>query len=556
MNSVYVLLAFLGFTALGYLSLVRILYKHELGEQPFTFSALRTSLRSENILTLVARSIFLYTLPTVSFLLFWGWGPALLWLVASHFLIDTPSNFIASKMTREVDVAGHFADFDSAHGILRSALMQLMLIFLTTQIVVLLANLIDQQTGLLFALFGVLISTHLLRSAGGAVDAVVKLLASVGLLILGLILAQTMGIAVFGTWSPLPENIPWLRFDNRSILALLLLIGATQLGRTGSLQQGLMNLVGGVIVGLIVLCVAHLVLQQPVLDAPILSAEQRDANLPIFATVFLFISVAMLTLLLRITNFGNLSNSNHEQPVHQEVIAQQTLSFLGLTLAVVLMLWIATASGIGAWNTHYIAWPETVTLQSHFSLAVRSLTAATGASLGTGAGGTSLLMAGICLFCAAALIYVNTALSEQTTLAEQMHEEEKTLFTYILSRKNTHGLIIFMLCMWFLNYGMEVHLWIVNMAVCWLLCCDTLLDYASELEEGVLQDHFRRLFSLGLFAVGVLQLIFIAISALLQDQIVLSSTAAGILILAAYMCLKNALACVRGLQIKSESKLF
>ncbi len=556
MNSVYVLLAFLGFTALGYLSLVRILYKHELGDRPFTFSELRTSLRSENILTLVARSIFLYTLPTVSFLLFWGWGPALLWLITSHFLIDTPSNFIASKMTREVDVAGHFTDFDSARGILRSALMQLMLIFLTTQIVVLLANLIDQQTGLLFALFGVLISIHLLRSAGGAVDAVVKLLASVGLLILGLILAQTMGIAVFGTWSPLPENIPWLRFDNRSILALLLLIGATHLGRTGSLQQGLMNLVGGVIVGLIVLCVAHLVLQQPVLDAPILSAEHRDANLPIFATVFLFVSVAMLTLLLRITNFGNLSNSNNEQPVHHEIIAQQTLSFLGLSLAVVLMLWIATASGIGAWNTHYIAWPETVTLQSHFSLAVRSLTAATGASLGTGAGGTSLLMAGICLFAAAALIYVNTALSEQTTLAEQMHEEEKTLFTYILSRKNTHGLVIFMLSMWFLNHGMGVHLWLVTMAVCWLLCCDTLLDYASELEEGVLQEHFRRLFSLGLFTLGVMQLFFVAISALLQDQIVLSSAAAGILVLAAYMCLKNALACVRGLQIKSESKLF
>lgn len=562
MNSFYVLLAFSGFAVLGYLSLVRLLYKHEIAGKRSAFSAGRGRLCSASALASLARSALFISLPSIGFLLFWGWAPALLWLVVAHLLIDTPANFIAVKMFRDVDVTSHFTDYGSVLGLLRAVILQGILVMVAALILTLMANFIDQQTGLFFSLAGALISVHLVRSATGRFDALIKLVVAIGLLSLSLTLAKTMGVAVFGNFSLLPEQAPWLRFDNRSLLVMLLLAGTVPLSKTGSLQRGLMTVVGTLLLVLLGFLLFQIVWQQPLLDAPALldatslKGDDHDQTLPLFVSIFLFLPPTMLLLLMRLNDHDAQTNANLEKPEDSELIEQQKLSLVSLVLGLSILLWLATASGIGAWNTHFTHWPNEVTTQAHFALVMRTFTTIISAyDLADGVLGRLLEM-GICLLGITCLLYFINAARHQAKQAQSTNQEMPSLPVRSIGSNSGLYLAICAASMWLLFNGMNVYFWVWLMSLCWLLSSDVLLEYASYLEGATLADNIRRVFSLSLFLLGGLQLLWSGGLAMLDGRNGFAFASLFTLLMAMVLCGKSAAKCVRGVQSKPDTKLF
>jgi len=86
-SSLIAFLAALGFIAFGYVSMLRLLSKQSFGA--VGLKSVFNGIKSNQALSNLGSSAFFVSLPATSLLLFWGWGPALIWLVIFHLFIES-----------------------------------------------------------------------------------------------------------------------------------------------------------------------------------------------------------------------------------------------------------------------------------------------------------------------------------------------------------------------------------------------------------------------------------------------------------------------------------
>ena len=162
LNSLTVFLAALGFALFGYLSLVRLISKNKFADANFKqfLSAVKTS----DLLSNLGSSAFFVSLPATSLLLFWGWGPALLWLIIFHLIVETICHLQFSLQSANLSVADHLLRSEKPlTAAIEQGLIQAFFLLSMGLVTALLATLIDRQSGLLFAILFLLPARALLR---------------------------------------------------------------------------------------------------------------------------------------------------------------------------------------------------------------------------------------------------------------------------------------------------------------------------------------------------------------------------------------------------------
>ena len=150
-SSLIAFLAALGFVVFGYLSMIRMLSK-----QSFKRVGLKhfiDGITTAQFLGNLGSSAFFISLPATSLLLFWGWGPALLWLVIFHLFIESVCHLQYSSQKSDASIADHLLRAKNAKlGFIEQGLIQAFFLLSMGVVTALLATLIDRQSGLLFAL--------------------------------------------------------------------------------------------------------------------------------------------------------------------------------------------------------------------------------------------------------------------------------------------------------------------------------------------------------------------------------------------------------------------
>ena len=115
-------------------------------------------------------------------------------------------------------------------------------------------------------------------------------------------------------------------------------------------------------------------------------------SLPSFAMVSLILFWTLGGLLLRLSH--ERDNSNSQGDISSRFGRLQWEGTLQLLFSLVLLLSLAAAVGIGAWNSHYIGSPLDQDLIKHFDLAISSISALLDPSEQTGTLVNTLLLVG------------------------------------------------------------------------------------------------------------------------------------------------------------------
>ena len=87
-NSAHLILGVIAFVLFGYVSVLRIITQQYFPHSSYSI-ALKSLFSDTRLLANVGSSALFVSLPATSLLLFWGWAPALLWLLIAHLLIDS-----------------------------------------------------------------------------------------------------------------------------------------------------------------------------------------------------------------------------------------------------------------------------------------------------------------------------------------------------------------------------------------------------------------------------------------------------------------------------------
>lgn len=549
MNSFYILAAFAGFIVLGYATVVRLLHKYQFSD---TNDQVKPALK--DILFHTGNGALFVALSTLGILLFWGWGPALLWLVAAHLLIETPANLITVQIVQEVDLADHFADSSSLKPAIRTFMLQAILCIVTAFVLSLLARLLDQQSGLVFSIAGIMIGLSVLRANMSRQKMVLLTFSVTALLLVCLALARSMGISFFGNFTPFSEPYDWLRFDNLTLICLGLLIFCIWLCRSAPLRRKTTSLSGLFILTFAVIVCATLIWQQPLLDAPTLSSEQRNDSLPNLTITFFFVTALFLSILIRLTNPSTTSKSVPQ--TRSLWLSIQSASLLSVIVCLASLLWLATANGLGAWNTHFIDWPINAALDTQFTLLLRSIEAL-GEQFGLEAGITRILWQ--TAFCVVALSMICNLLLTLLTLSmraqEQLSVDKSVIGMISANLWLKYGAILFV-ALWMLDHSIGVYKWIWLGSLCWVLVSDVLLEYASELEESSLAEQIIRAFAVALFGFGVVQLLILGLQSILNSHTLYAVSLFCSLGLGLLFAGKSCLMCIQGLKRREQTPLF
>ena len=128
------------------------------------------------------------------------------------------------------------------------------------------------------------------------------------LLALGLAFSDQMGFSVYGDWAPFGDSVSWLRFNNPTIIALVLTVAVFQLEKDSGFKTDLSSFAGMIIVLLVLAMFAQLIWSQPIIDAPMNSTQVASESLPEFIFVSLFIFAGFAALLIGLLNEENNLN--------------------------------------------------------------------------------------------------------------------------------------------------------------------------------------------------------------------------------------------------------
>jgi len=526
LSSFIIFLAFLAFLAFGYLSVLRLLVKREFDS--LSLNVVLASIKDPRMLTSLGSSAFFVSMPATSLLLFWGWGPAILWLIAFHLLIE--SLFHLQYTTTEQDHSLSELLVRSASPkvtLLESILVQGFFILLMATVVSLLATLVDRQSGLLFALVALFPAQQLLRSVNASVPFSIRLISSAVVITIGLLLAHKLGFGIYGSWQMLGDNISWLRINNVTLIAGVLIISSFLLANRNQFQQDVATLSGGFIVVLIIIMEVRLGLLRPILDAPlnaIQSASTEDANtIPTFISLCLFSFAGLGALLIRLLNDEtNYADAKTSAACFGRL---QIESFVQLLFLIILVLSLASALGIGAWKTHYTTWAIDADFVDHLNLSITSILQLVHSSVKTGTFAHTIIMVGMCI---AGTSFLMMCVS-RFKITRHNKADDKSLLDVIVSNKVPQAIIIFILCCYFIENGITISVWLTVGIFSWALIVHLILAITQDMQEQTTARLIYGGVSLCLIVLGSAQVVWLAVRWISNQSYLLAGVAIAVL---------------------------
>ncbi len=519
------LIAFLGslaFVAFGYLSLLRLLSKQSLGQ--VSFKQYLNGITTSQFLSNLGSSAFFVSLPATSLLLFWGWGPALLWLLIFHLFVESIGQLQYSSQSTSQNGRGRsnsIADYllraeNSKLAIVEQGLIQAFFLLSMSVVTALLATLIDRQSGLLFALLFLLPARTLLRHPSSALPLAARIFGALVLLAVGLAFSNQLGFSIYGDWAPFGETVSWLRFNNPTVIAAVLTVAVFRLEKDAGFKKDLSSFAGLIIVLLVIAMAAQMLLSQPGLDAPINHAQANDQGLPSFISISLIIFAGFSALLIRLLNEEESQvEPTKAKPVQAEPVQAESGveqfsrlqggSFVHLIFMILLVLSLASALGIGAWKTHYVNWGESINILDHLNLAITSTLHLISTQTESGTLMNTILLAALCF--AGFSFMLNCAV--QLTVEES---NTQNIYSLVVESKILQAIAIFVSASYFISNGISIDIWLIIGILGWILAAHLMLGMSLKQAKTGKQNSVFSLASGVLIVLGLLQTIIISLN--------------------------------------------
>lgn len=543
-NSLTVFLAFLAFLAFGYLSLVRLMYK-----QSFTDAALFkffSGINTPQLLRNLGSSAFFMSLPATSLLLFWGWGPALLWLIIFHLLVESLFHLQYSASAADKSIADYLLrSQNSLSAMIEQGLIQAFFLLSMAMITALMATLVDRQSGLLFALLFLLPARGLMRHSSTALPLLLKLLGGLALIGVGLAFSDQLGFSIYGDWAPFGDKVPWLRFNNPTMIAAVLVTAVFQLEKNTGFKNDLSTFAGVIIVALLLAMAIRLLWLDPLLDAPLNATQVSNTDLPAFISLNLFLFAGFAAFLVRLLN----EEDNNTARGPSQFSRLQGGATLHLLFILVLTLSLASATGIGAWKTHFLNWNDSLNLLDHLNLAISSTLSLISADARSGTVLHTLLLASLCF----------TGFSFMLMCTNQLSLEERqqsNVLSLIIEAKVPQGLLIFISSAYFIANGISLDTWLIIGMLSWALVAHLLLGITLATSAASIRRNVYGALCLLLVFGGVAQTLLIGIRWVSNGENVYAGLALLILLLAVSLWRRDLPTLLRQLKQTRNKELF
>jgi len=502
-NSFLIFLSFIAFLTFGYLSIIRLLVKREFGT--FTKSAFIHSIKNTRVLTSLGSSVFFVSMPATSLLLFWGWGPALLWLLSFHLFIESLFHLLYTTTEQELSLAELLIRSNGSKlAYIESALVQGFFIILMAITITLLSTLIDEQAGLLFTLLALFPAQQLLRNRNTNIPLSLNIAGSLFILFIGIMFAHSLGFSVYGEWSPLNtlfgSSSTWLSINNVTLIASVLIITSFSLAKKGQFQTDVASFSGAAITLLIIVMQIRLAWFQPSLDAPMNAAQSSENDLPLFISFCLFSFAGLSALLIRLLN--DETNYSDAQTSSICFARLQIESVIQLVFSILLVLSLAAALGIGAWKTHYIEWSSGANFVGHLSLAIKGTLQLVSSSFKIGTFAHTVIMACMCI----AGISFSMMCVSRFKITRPRNEDDHSLYAIIMTAKLPQAIIIFILTCFFIAYGISIATWLIAGMLSWALIVHLMLSITLEMPNNAGSRLIYGFVCLALMLIGSLQI--------------------------------------------------
>lgn len=537
-NSLFIFLSFIAFLAFGYISIIRLLVKREFGV--FGKSSIIASIKNTRILTSLGSSAFFVSMPATSLLLFWGWGPALLWLLSFHILIESLFHLQYTTTEQDLSLAELLIRSNGsklAH--IESALVQGFFIILMATMISLLATLIDEQAGLLFTLLALFPAQQLLRNRNTNVPFSLNIIGSIIVFSTGIMFAHLLGFSVYGEWAPLEDlfgsSMAWLAINNVTLIAGVLIITSFLLAKKGQFQTDVATFSGAAITLLIIVMQIRLAIVQPSLDAPLNAAQNSEHDLPLFIGFCLFSFAGLSALLIRLLN----DETNYADTQASAICfgRLQLESIVQLIFSMLLVLSLAAALGIGAWKTHYIQWSYETSFIGHMSLAIKGTLQLVSSSFKIGTFAHTVIMACMCI----AGISFSMMCVSRFKITRHSKDDDGSLYDVIMSAKLPQAIIIFVLTCYFIAYGISITTWLIAGMLSWALIVHLMLAITVEMQDDAQSRLTYGLVCLILMIAGSLQILGLTINWLIDSHYLACCSSLMILLSVWVLWWKNAL---------------
>ena len=531
LNSFTVFLAAFCFVVFGYLSLLRLLSKQSFGQ--VSLKEYWRGVSTTQFFSNLGSSAFFVSLPATSLLLFWGWGPAILWLIIFHLLIESLCHLQYSAPSN----TNRIADFllrsnNPLLALIEQGLIQAFFLLSMAVVTALLATLIDRQSGLLFALLFLVPARSILRHPSTALPLTIKIISGLALLALGLAFSDQMGFSIYGDWAPLGESVAWLRFNNPTIIAAVLTIAVFQLERNKGFKKDLSTFAGIIIVLLVVAMEVQLFWLQPMLDAPTNTGQSLNDNLPSFASLSLFIFAGFATLLIGLLNEEESERDAHgSQSKAQQFARLQSGSLVQLGFMILLLLSIGSALGIGAWKTHYLNWSDTLNILDHLNLAISSTLHLISTETDSDTLMHTILLTALCF----------TGFSFMLNCTSQLSLEEgekETFLSLLIESKLLQAAGTFIAAVYFIGNGISINMWLLIGMLAWILVTHLIIGMTLSMTQAGTQKNIFIVIITVLIFMGTLQLLSLCFIWVLDQDIAYAISAAAILIIALLLWIK------------------
>ena len=525
-NGLTVFLAFFGFLAFGYLSILRLLVKREFGN--LGKASLFESIKNPRVLTSLGSSAFFISMPATSLLLFWGWAPALCWLFFFHFFVESLFHLQYTTTEQDLSLAELLIGSNGkklAH--IESALVQGFFILLMATMISLLATLIDEKSGLLFALIAFVPAQQVFRNRNANLPLSLMTICSIIILGIGIIFAHTLGFSVYGAWSPLQtvtDSFEWLSINNTTLIAGILIITSFSLAKKGQFQTDVATFSGTTITILIIAMLIRLAMLEPALDAPWDASIDNQTDLPFFAAFCLFSFAGLSALLIRLLNDEtNYTDANTSATCFSRL---QTESIIQLFFSILLVLSLAAALGIGAWKTHYLEWTNDINFVDHLTLAIKGTLQLVSSSFKTGTLAHTAIMSCMCI----AGISFSMMCVSRFKITRHSKTGDSSIYDAIMSAKLPQAFIIFILSCYFIANGIPVSIWLISGMLSWALVVHLILAITLEMPSNANSSVIYSVLCVFLMATGTLQITALSISWALDARYITASISAIILL--------------------------
>ncbi len=520
-NSLNAFLAFSAFLAFGYLSILRLAYLQQLSTGPLV--SMFEAMRGKAWLRGFGSSGLFVALPATSFLLFWGWGIALLWVFCFHLLIESLAHIRLASAEHDLEPHDYLVT-SANHKLVQieRLVAQIFFILASAITISLLTSLIEQKSGLLFALFALLPAHLLLHSTQAAVTKTIKLIGVALIVVIGYGAAAKLGFSVYGEWVPLSGIIDavssWLLFDNTAFVVSILTLCAFLLNQHASARNDL-SLLAGILGGILmfILLLSFLWLR-PELDAPLNSIQDGSQNIPPLLSLSVFLSTGFLALLYRVLGQHATMSSQSSQ---SRFGTWQLTSLLHLFFVLVLILCLAAAVGIGAWKTHYLEWGGIALIDpmNHLDLVTQSLVQLSAFNEEAGRTLQTSVMATICIFGLSM-----TLLSIHYLLIYSANEDQsaaKSLGQLVFRSSFSQAALIFLTALYLSNQGISLSLWLLFGLLSWFLVVQMLIntDIEGTQKSSASAERVNNSLCLAIILLGLVQAIWLMVSWAIDGEI-------------------------------------